>query len=154
MKQTPWRIRGVLLFLFLAIIATFECLGLLAGFSSIPAQAQKLGISETLETVRRGVLAVLVLGVAVNAFATTTMIARRLPAWIRAYSRITAFWYGLYATALLVFGFLLPAGLQQRSLWVLGILYGACAGVCLFAGAQTVLELEKDGVANTQHTPV
>ncbi len=142
MKQTPWRIRGLLLFLFLAVIAFFECFGLVAGFSSIPQQAQKLGISDSLETTRRAVLAILVLGVGVNAFATASMIGRRIPTWILAYSRITAVWYAMYSLGLIVFGFFVQVPLPQRSMWVLGVLYFFCAGVCLFAGQQTMTELE------------
>ena len=143
MKQTPWRIRGLLLFVFLGVMAIFECFGLLAGFQSISTQAQKLGISDTFETIRRTVLAVCVLGIAVNAGATTTMIGRRLPSWIRAYSRITAVWYGLYSLGLLISALFITIGLQQRSTLVLGVMYGLCAGVCLFAGTQTALELEE-----------
>jgi uncharacterized membrane protein YgdD (TMEM256/DUF423 family) len=142
-KQTPWRIRGLLLFVFLGVMAIFECFGLLAGFQSIPVQAQKLGLSDTFETIRRVVLAICVLGVAVNAGATATMIGRRLPSWIRAYSRITAVWYGLYSLFLLISAFFITIGLQQRSTLVLGVMYALCAGVCLFAGTQTALELEE-----------
>lgn len=143
MKQTPWRIRGLLLFVFLGVMAIFECFGLLSGFQSITTQAQKLGLSDTLETIRRTVLAVCVLGVAVNAGATATMIGRRLPSWVRAYSRITAFWYGLYSLSLLISALFITIGLQQRSTLVLGLMYALCAGVCLFAGTQTALELEE-----------
>jgi uncharacterized membrane protein YgdD (TMEM256/DUF423 family) len=143
MKQTPWRIRGLLLFVFLGVMAIFECFGLLAGFQSIPIQAQKLGLSDTLETIRRTILAICVLGVAVNAGATATMIGRRLPSWIKAYARITAFWYGIYSLALLISALFITVSLQQRSTLVLGLMYVLCAGVCLFAGTQTALELEE-----------
>jgi hypothetical protein len=141
-KQTPWRIRALLLFLFLSVIAFFECFGLVAGFQSIPVQAIKFGLSETLETIRRTALAIFVLGVGVNAFATATMVGRRIPNWIVAYSRITAVWYGLYSLGLMGFALFMTVPLQQRSMLVLGVLYGFCAAVCLFAGRQTMLELE------------
>ena len=143
MKQTPWRIRGLLLFVFLGVMAIFECFGLVVGFQSIPSQAQKLGLSDSLETIRRVILAIFILGVAVNAGATATMIGRRLPSWIRAYSRITAVWYGLYSLGLLVSALFITIGLQQRSTIILGVMYALCAGVCLFAGTQTAFELEE-----------